>query len=147
MFELVEKYLGFYFREAKEKLPFNSLDELIQHYRIDHFLYENYGEKVIFDDNLELMESSFNIAGKEDSMAAMRSLAARTEAGKVPSFQTILNSLSGQVESFTFQDAIEVTKDVGEKVAATAAAGIGLWAAKVVAGFILVGYLKKYLKA
>lgn len=144
MFELVEKYLGFYFREAKEKLPFNSLDELIQHYRTDT---DYDGNIVVHDDYLERMEASFRIAGDSDTKRAMQNLADRTQAGKTPSFQTILNSLSGQVESFTFEDALEVSKDVGEKVAATAAAGIGLWAAKVVAGFILVGYLKKYLKA
>lgn len=144
MFELVDKYLGFYFREAKEKLPFSSYNEFLQHYRTDT---DYDGNIVIHDDYLERMEASFRIAGDSDTKRAMQNLADRTEAGKTPSFQTILNSLSGQVESFTFEDALEVSKDVGEKVVATAAAGVGLWAAKVIAGFILVGYLKKYLKS
>lgn len=146
-FKNAHRFLELYFREAKDKLPFKTYDEFIQHYRIDHFLWENYREKVIHDDTLMFLDKAFEHVSRDDGAAAMKSLAANTVPGKVPKSQAYFDALSGQVEKFSFMDAVEVAKETGKDMGKVAAAGLGIWAAKVLAGAALVYVAKQALAA
>lgn len=145
-FELANKYLKIYYDKAKDKLPFDSFDDFKDHYRIDKFLYENYGEKIIHDDFFIFFEKALSFASSSDRQAAMIRLANQTEKDKTPSNQSFYDALSDRVESFTFQDAIEVGKNSAKDVGKVALAGLGLWTAKVLGGVLVAYYFKKYLE-
>lgn len=145
MFDLTHKYMRLFFNEAKDKLPFDNYEDFIQYYRVDHYLLENYNELVIFDDFLESQNKAFEIAGHDDSVDAMKALARETQKGKTPHYSAFKQALAGQVESFTFQDAVNVAEKTAKDVGKVAMAGAGLWLAKVIGGFIVVSMLKSYL--
>tara|TARA_B100001971_G_C18268010_1_gene596167 strand:+ start:19551 stop:19994 length:444 start_codon:yes stop_codon:yes gene_type:complete len=145
MYEKANRYLKFYYDNAKSKLPFSSYDEFVQHYRVDKFLLENYGEKVVHDDFLKFFDKALEYSSDNDAKQAMLSLAKNTQNGKTPSSQSFYDSLSGQVESFSFEDGLEVIKETGKDLGKVAVAGAGLFLLKVGATALVGYYLKKYL--
>lgn len=140
-------YLKVYFDKAKSKLPAKDFEGFIQHYRVDHFLLENYGDYREFDESLERLGKTFeNHASRSDILAAMDTLARTTVQGKVPNIQSFYDVLAGQVDSFTFQDFKGVVKKTASDVGGVVVTGLSLWAAKVLAGAALLYFVKKQLR-
>ena len=105
------KYLKYFYGLAKNKLPFNNFDEMLDHYRTDQYLLSEYNEIIKHDDFISEYESAVNIAGDYDTRASLETIASKIESGKVPSYQVFFNALSGQVSSFSYDDFKSVAKD------------------------------------
>jgi len=129
-YEKARRYLKIYYDLVKKKIPsYKTFDDFVQHYRVDHYLYENYGEYIEHDDFLDSFNGALEHASHEDAMDAMNELASQTRLNKVPTSQDFFNSLIDSVQSFSFEDLKGVLKKSGEQIATVAVAGVGLYMA------------------
>ena len=94
MFEKAKRYLEIYYKQVKDRIPeYKTFDDFIYHYRVDHYLLENYGELVEHNDFLESFDKALDNASHEDIINAMNVLASQTNDNKVPTNQDFFNVL------------------------------------------------------
>jgi hypothetical protein len=139
MIELARKYLEIYYSRVKTKLPqFKTFEDFVQHYRVDHFLFENYGEYIEFDDFLESYGKSLSYASEYDRMLSIEKLVNKTVSNQVPTSQSFYDALISSVQSFTFEDAKNVIKKSGEQIITVASVGVGVYLAIGLVGFLIL---------
>jgi hypothetical protein len=130
MYEKARRYLKIYYDKVKNKIPeYKDFESFVYHYRVDHFLLENYGELIEHDDFLEAFDKALDIASHDDIMNAIDNLASQTKQNTVPTSQDFFNALIDSVQSFSFEDLKGVVKKSSQQVAQVAVAGVGLYLA------------------
>lgn len=119
---LARNALKIFYDNAKTKLPVNSFDQLVEHYRT-HYFGDGSGS-IKHDEFLEEFGAAVDIA-RVDMATAMKNLARATPAGKLPKNEAFFKALSDQVLKLTPAEfASAVGKGLG-KAATVATAGIG----------------------
>lgn len=149
MFPKARQALVLYFSLAKDKVPFVSANDLIEHYRT-HYYGDGSGF-VKHDDFLEEFDKAIGYAGNKNNITtAMKKLADKTPKGKAPKNEAFFNALSDQVAKFTFGDAVAATtaglKDAVVTVTAGAGAGIAVYLMVAFAGVYVLAYMNSKVK-